>query len=67
MQLTVNGEVRTFERAPESLEALLVALALPTERVAVELNGALVRRDERSGTGVADGDVVEIVTLVGGG
>ncbi len=67
MQLTVNGEARTFPQAPESLEALLGVLALPQERVAVELNGTLVRRGERHTTPVRDGDVVEIVTLVGGG
>jgi sulfur carrier protein len=67
MQLTVNGETRTFPEAPESLEALLAALSFPRERVAVELNGALVPRRERGATPVRDGDVVEVVTLVGGG
>ena len=49
------------------LPALLVALALPGDRVAVEQNGAIVRRPERAHTSVNDGDVFEIVTLVGGG
>jgi sulfur carrier protein len=67
MQLTVNGETRSFDTAPQSVEALLVALSLPRERVAVELNGSIVRRAERETRSLADGDVVEIVTLVGGG
>lgn len=67
MRVVVNGEARSFEEPPTSLEGLLSALALPKGRVAVELNGRLVRRDERVNTQVRDGDVLEIVTLVGGG
>jgi thiamine biosynthesis protein ThiS len=37
------------------------------DRVAVEHNGAIVRRADRPVTRVNDGDVFEIVTLVGGG
>ena len=51
---------------PATVDGLLRALALPLDRVAVELNGALVRRLERD-RGLREGDVVEIVTLVGGG
>lgn len=67
MHVLVNGERRSFDQAPASLEALLETLSLPRQRVAVELNGRLVRRDDRPGTPVSDGDVLEIVTLVGGG
>jgi thiamine biosynthesis protein ThiS len=35
--------------------------------VAVEVNRALVRRAERAERRLAEGDAVEIVTLVGGG
>lgn len=67
MRVVVNGEPRSFDAPPASVEQLLGALSFPLERVAVELNGRLVRRDERPTTQVADGDVLEIVTLVGGG
>jgi thiamine biosynthesis protein ThiS len=36
-------------------------------RVAVERNGEIVKRDVYDATAVAEGDVVEVVTLVGGG
>lgn len=67
MRLTVNGENRSFDGALPSVAALLERLSLPPGRVAVELNGRLVRRDERETTPLTDGDVLEIVTLVGGG
>ncbi|MFZ9889177.1 MAG: sulfur carrier protein ThiS [Myxococcota bacterium] len=63
----MNGERKTFIPPPSSVEALLERLALPSARVAVELNGALVRRAERGQTELRSGDVIEVVTLVGGG
>ncbi len=67
MQVMVNGETRSLVPAPSSVNELLTALGLPLERVAVEQNGRIVKRDERAKTPVANGDVFEIVTLVGGG
>jgi sulfur carrier protein len=66
MRLRINGETRDFDDVA-TVEALLVALALPLDRVAVEQNGTIVRRPARATTPVTDGDVFEIVTLVGGG
>jgi sulfur carrier protein len=65
MRITVNGEARDVDVS--SIEALLVALSFPRERVAVERNGNIVTKAERANTPVHDGDVFEIVTLVGGG
>ena len=65
MRLRINGEPRDID-AP-TVEALLVALELPVDRVAVEQNGTIVRRPVRATTPVQDGDAFEIVTLVGGG
>jgi thiamine biosynthesis protein ThiS len=68
MQLVVNGEPRQIDTpGPVNVEQLVQSLGFPRERVAVELNGALVLRGERTGTPVRDGDRLEIVTLVGGG
>ena len=67
MRVVVNGETRSFDEAVPSVASLLDVLALPGGRVAVELNGRLIRRDERAKTPLTDGDAVEIVTLVGGG
>ena len=67
MRFVVNGEPRAVDPAPATVDALLVALGLPRERVAVELNGTIVPRAERAVRALAEGDVLEIVTLVGGG
>lgn len=67
MRITVNGEVVVVEAARCTVDELLVLRALPLEQVAVEHNGRVVRRAERPTAQINDGDVVEIVTLVGGG
>ncbi|MBL9147412.1 MAG: sulfur carrier protein ThiS [Phycisphaerae bacterium] len=76
MQITVNGETRTVD------ERLTVADLLarlrhertdsrpggsPLDACAVEVNRALVPRRRHAEHALADGDTVEIVTLVGGG
>lgn len=64
--LTVNGEARTA--APgQSVADLLVIMGLGEATVAVERNGAIVRRAERAQVALQDGDVLEIVGFVGGG
>ena len=69
MHVTINGEAKElpFGAGRATVAELLAHLALPGERVAVELNGVVVRRAERADRAVVDGDVLEIVTLVGGG
>jgi sulfur carrier protein len=66
VELTVNGEPR---RAAEgaSVADLLVELNLAGRPVAVEVNRQLVPRTRHPDCRLADGDQVEIVTLVGGG
>jgi len=66
MELTVNGEPRTF---PEGLtvRGLVEALALTDGPVAVERNREVVPRALHVATVLQDRDVVEIVHLVGGG
>jgi len=66
MQIIVNGQPRTLETTL-TLADLLVDLALPPRRVAIELNRHIVRRDQYDHTTLHDGDTLEIVTLVGGG
>ena len=66
MKLTVNGE--PAEHADGlTLSALLAELKLDPRRVAVERNKLIVRRANFDKTNLTDGDVVEILTLVGGG
>jgi len=62
----LNGEQREV-REGISVAGLILELELEPEQVAVELNRALVRRSLHCETVVHGGDVLEVVTLVGGG
>lgn len=64
-RLKINGEER--EVSAGSVEELLGALKLSKAGVAVELNGEIVRRESYGTSSLKDGDVLEIVSLVGGG
>ena len=66
MRVYVNGEAREFS-SPLSLADLIIQLDLPPARIAVELNRAVVRRNDWSTTELSDDDRIEIVHFVGGG
>ncbi len=66
MRATVNGEPMDL---PEGLTVALLLrhLGVRAERVAVERNGAVVKKARHVDEKLAAGDVLEIVTFVGGG
>ncbi|MFL5277551.1 MAG: sulfur carrier protein ThiS [Myxococcales bacterium] len=66
MRAQVNGDPVEL---PEGLSVadLLRHLGVRAERVAVERNGRVVRRARHVEEKLAEGDVLEIVTFVGGG
>jgi len=66
MRATVNGQNVDL---PEGLTvaALLRHLGVRAERVAVERNGEVVKQARHGDETIAPGDVLEIVTFVGGG
>jgi thiamine biosynthesis protein ThiS len=66
ISITVNGEARKV-RSGRTLRALLDDLALPPERVAVECNRKILRRETFSEVILEPGDRLEIVQFVGGG
>ncbi len=66
MKLVLNGENRQFDRV-RTVRDLVVALGLGKAAVAVEVNRQVVPRREHEQALLADGDAVEVVTLVGGG
>ena len=66
MNLTVNGERRTFA-ALASLLDLVAELGLDARKVAVERNLEIVPRSAYGRTALADGDRIEIVHFIGGG
>lgn len=66
MHIVVNGESMEINDQV-NVQGLLQQLDLGDRPCAVEVNQAVVPRRTHSGCTLADGDVIEIVTLVGGG
>jgi thiamine biosynthesis protein ThiS len=64
--LTVNGERRELD-GPIRLTAFLESLAVDPRSVAVARNGDVLPREKWPETTLQDGDVLEIVRMVGGG
>ena len=66
MHVIVNGEPREIA-AGTTIEALVASLGMDRRRIAVERNAEIVPRALHAATLLAEGDRVEIVTMVGGG
>jgi thiamine biosynthesis protein ThiS len=66
IEIVVNGETKAV---PDGLSVreLLAFLDVPPDRVAVELNRSIVRRDRWENVTVDPGAQLEIVQFVGGG
>lgn len=62
----MNGERREVREGATVLE-LIRELGLAKQACAAEVNRTLVPRREQEGRALREGDVVELVTLVGGG
>ena len=65
-QVTVNGERRSFPPGTTLLDVVR-SLDLEPDRVAIELNRAIVKRERWTETAIASGAEIEIVQFVGGG
>ena len=65
-KVTLNGESRTFPPRTTLLD-IVHLLNLEPDRVAIELDRLIVKRELWSGAVVADGAEIEIVQFVGGG
>ena len=66
LAITVNGEPMRLP-AGASVADLLERLRVSTPRVAVERNREILPKAEYAETSLANGDVYEVVELVGGG
>lgn len=62
----VNGEARALD-APVALDALVATMTAAPSGVAAAVNDTVVPRNRWSGTPLADGDRVEVLTAVQGG
>ncbi len=66
ISIRLNGEPRDVSDGMD-LAKMLESLSLPSQRVAVEVNGAVVRRVDWPSTNINDGDKIEVIHFVGGG
>jgi len=67
--IQLNGQPRTLETIgdPSTLDVVITVLELKPDRIAVELNGEIVRRIAWPETAVRANDRLEVVHFVGGG
>jgi sulfur carrier protein len=66
MRIIVNGEVIDKSNAA-TISELLRELNINSDRVAVEVNLTIIKKEAYSTFKLNDGDKVEIVNFVGGG
>ena len=64
--LTINGKPQSLDDETP-LPQLLVTLEIDVRLVAVAINGEVIPKNQHGGVTLRDGDVVEIVRMVGGG
>jgi sulfur carrier protein len=67
IQITINGNPRSFENSQLTVDQLVVQLGLQGKRLAIERNGEIVPRSQFQQTVLNSGDKLEIVGAVGGG
>lgn len=63
--ILVNGEMKNL--AGKTVSAYLKTTSYNLKHIAVERNGEIVFRSQYDSTILTDGDVLEIVSFVGGG
>ncbi|MEW6026848.1 MAG: sulfur carrier protein ThiS [Planctomycetota bacterium] len=66
MKITLNGDARDIKNN-STVKELLDFLKLKSETVAVELNLAILPKNEYDNRCLKEGDKVEIISFVGGG
>jgi thiamine biosynthesis protein ThiS len=66
VRIQVNGDERETSMGA-TLRVVLETMSLSTARVAVELNGRVVAREDFDRIEIREGDVLEVVHFVGGG
>ncbi len=66
MKVFLNGESREIPDGLD-LESLLAHFSLPSQRIAVELNKAVIRKADWKDTQIGDSDTIEVIHFVGGG
>ncbi|WP_457625090.1 sulfur carrier protein ThiS [Persephonella sp.] len=67
MRLTVNGEIKEFDKENMTIKELVKELGIKVPNYAVAVGMEVIPKSEYDSYRLKDGDKVEIVTFVGGG
>lgn len=65
MKITLNGQ--PYTTSATDIATLLTELGLSAKQVAIEQNRQIVPRSQHGITPIKQGDVIEVVTFIGGG
>jgi sulfur carrier protein len=66
IQIQLNGEPASIP-VQSSVQDVLKSLQFPSDRVAVVINGEIIRKADHGQRMILSGDTVDIITMVGGG
>ncbi len=66
MQITINGEPQNLATI-STIAQLMAQLGVEPKSVAVECNSHIIPKSRYEETPLADGDVIEIISFIGGG
>ncbi len=64
--IILNGETKEID-SEVTLDRLLDLFSLPRQRIAIELNKQVIRRQDWPEMQVKDADKIEVIHFVGGG
>ena len=68
MELSINGEVKSFDEGSLTIMQLLTAENIKSpEMVSVQLNGEFVGKSDFADVTLKNGDVVDFLYFMGGG
>ncbi len=67
MKLKINGEIKSLCPKPSNLSTVINLLGHHSRLIVVEFNGVILPPKNWTTQEVKDGDILEIVTIVGGG
>jgi sulfur carrier protein len=65
LTVTINGDSRDI--TAQTMAELVAQLRLDIRQIAVEHNGAIIARSGFAGCALQNGDVLELVSFIGGG
>lgn len=66
MKIILNGKEKLLD-SPCSIAELIESVGQKPQRIAVQLNSHIIKRDHYPHHTVQDGDVIEMLQFVGGG